>query len=913
MANDIFVGRDKELQALQEFLKRAAAGQTQIAFVAGEAGAGKSALVAEFVRRAEAADPKVVAVIGECNAQSGSGDAYLPFRQVLTVLTGAQDEQQTAHAVNAANAERLKELVRASAQTLLDIGPDLVGIFVPGASLVAKLATRAATNTKLASKLAERMGKSDKESAHAAPNPNLDQEKIFQQYADVLQALAREHTLVLILDDLQWADGASLNLLFYLARQLKTSRVLLLGTYRPDDVALGRDGERHPLEPILNELKRYFGEIVIDLGAAQAAEGRAFVDALVDAEPNRLDETFRSELFARTEGQPLFTVELLHTLRERGDLVRDAEGKWSASPTLNWETLPARVEGVIEERLARLDDTLRETLNIGSVVGYQFAAQVVARVQQVPERELLKNLTHELEKRHRLVVEQGETRVGKQFLSQYRFIHALVQQFLYNELGGGERRVMHGEVAETLEQLYGEHTDEIVVDLARHFQEAGDVDKAAVYLIRAGDAARRAYANPEARGLYASALEALARLPDTPDNRRRRVDTLLKQVAVALRADGPDANLARLHEAESLLASVPPEEGDRERLAYIQYWTGHAYIHRGEPAQAIGYMQKVLAAAQEGVGGPELLAIPASVVGRALWLKGQFPEADKILAQAIEPLAQTANWHEWILAVSVHAECLAMLGQVQAAFAQGERALSKAEEMRTGVGIAQSYVALAIVAWQAQEYAKMKEQAALGVQTAEQEGDRFLTAVGLGFVAWSEALLGNIATAEEQSQRSQSLGAAVGPRLLLADWFATARAETALLGGRHEEAQTLARAALELAHQVESPFSTGLAERLWGEAVSQLPTPNWAEADSHLAASLQAFESVQARLESARTQLAWGKALLAQNNTQAAREHFTKAAELYQASGLTKQAEEARGRVGSSQSQGGAGRAGAAN
>lgn len=891
MAGDIFIGREHELKALEQFLERAAAGKTQVAFVAGEAGAGKSALVAEFVRRAEAADPKIVAAIGECNAQTGAMDAYLPFRQLLTVLTGAQDEKETGNAVNAANAARLKEFVRVSAQTLLDVGPDLVGIFVPGATLFAKMVTRAATNTKLASMLSERMGKTKKDAVGSTPNPNLDQEKIFQQYAAVLQALSREHTLVLILDDLQWADGASLSLLFYLARQLEASRVLVLGTYRPDDVALGRGGERHPFEPILNELKRYHGEIVVDLGAAQATEGRAFVDALVDAEPNRLDETFRTELFARTEGHPLFTVELLRNLQERGNLAQDADGKWVASPTLNWEELPARVEGVIQERIARLEDNLRETLNIGSVIGNEFAAQVIARVQQVQERELLKNLTRELEKRYRLVLEQGETRIGKQFLTQFRFVHALFQQFLYRELGGGERRVMHGEVAEALEQLYAEHTDEIVVELARHYQEAGDDEKAATYLIRAGDSARRAFANLEAREFYTRALEALARLPDTADIRRRRVDTLLKQVAVALRSDGPDVNLARLKEAESLLRSLTPVEGDRERLAYIQYWTGHAYVHRGQPAEAISYMRQVLAAAQEGVGGQELLAIPGSVIGRALYVKGQFVEAEKMLAQASEPLATTANWHEWILAVSVRAECLAMLGQVKSAFEEGEHALHKAQETGTFVGIAQSHLALTIIAWQSEEYDKMRGHAEQSVQIAEKAGDRFLTAAGLGLESWSEVLLGNIKTAEELSSRSMSLGKTIGPRLFFDDWFATARAEMALLDGRPDDAQAQARAVVDLVRQMESPFSEGLAERIWGRALSQLSTPNWAEAESHLAASLQAFEAVDARLEAARTHVAWGKMLQARGNAKAAREHFEKAAAQYETSGLTQQLE----------------------
>src|SRR5512135_1145505 len=139
MPGDVFVGRELELNALQQFFGKAAAAKTQVVFVAGEAGAGKSALVTEFVRRSEEADLNVVAAIGECNAQTGAGDAYLPFRQVLTVLSGAQDEKETSKTIDATNAARLKEFVRVSGETLLDIGPDLVGIFVPGAALLAKL------------------------------------------------------------------------------------------------------------------------------------------------------------------------------------------------------------------------------------------------------------------------------------------------------------------------------------------------------------------------------------------------------------------------------------------------------------------------------------------------------------------------------------------------------------------------------------------------------------------------------------------------------------------------------------------------------------------------------------------------------------------------------------------------------
>ncbi len=897
MPGDKFVGREPELEALEQFLGKAAA-KTQVVFVAGEAGAGKSALVTEFVRRAEQVDPNVVAAIGECNAQTGMGDAYLPFRQVLTVLSGVQDEKETSKAINATNAERLRELVRVSGATLLDIGPDLVGIFVPGASLVARLATSATANTWLGRQIAERRDKADKGATGPRLNSNLDQEKLFQQYAEVVQALAKERTLILVLDDLQWADTASLSLLFYLARQLQESRVLLLGTYRPDDVALGRGGERHPLEPILNELKRYYGEIVIDLGAAEAAESRTFVDALVDSEPNRLDAAFRNELYARTEGHPLFTVELLRYLQERGDVVQDAEGQWMPSATLNWEALPARVEGLIEERIARLESNLRETLNIGSVIGYEFAAQVVARVQQVQERELLRNLTRELERRHRLVLEEGEIEVGHQFLSRYRFVHALFQQFLYNELGTGERRLMHAEVAEVLEQLYAEQSDEIAVQLARHYLEAGDDGKMVEYAIRAGDQAAASYAYAAARGFYAQALTALSRLPETPENQRRRVDTILKQVQVSSKAADPAQNLARLVEAESIVQQLTQSGGatnaDRVRLERIHFWMGHAHYLRNELPEALEYYRHVLAVTQGEGGDKELEANTVGTMGRMLAFQGQFGQAVPLLLQAVALLETAGNWSDWSFSVGSLALSQAARGDYAAGLAQAQSVLARAEQAKDPRGIGWSQIALAQIYWQSGAMPRVLEASRAAIQVGEQAGDRFTVFVGAILAGWAESRLAQQAAAAAYMAQAKSVAELLGGQLAMTERLAAAEAEIALNTGHSQEAMTLAEQAVAQAQAVGSIYSEGISQRVWGQALARLEPARREEAEQHLAASLSAFEAGEARLEAAHTHVAWGRVLYERGNIDAARVHFEQAAAQYEASGLAEPLEETR-------------------
>ncbi len=480
---------------------------------------------------------------------------------------------------------------------------------------------------------------------------------------------------MLVLDDLQWADNGSINLLFHLARQLKDSRLLLVGTYRPDDVSLGRDGGRHPLEAILNELKRYYGDIVIDLSQTGKSEGRKFVDALVDSEPNLLDQKFRDELFAHTGGHPLFTVELLRSLQECATLVKDDQGRWIQANQLDWDDLPARIEGVIGERVARLPADLHETLTIASVMGEVFAAQVVGQVQKVDEAEEVRNLSRELAKRYLLVVEQPEKKVGVRYLSEYRFEHILIQQYLYDEIGAGERRILHGKIAGILETLYGDHAEEIALQLAHHFEAAGDAGKALTYLDCAGDAAFRVYAYEEAVSAFSRALELADQ--STLDGsllthvylRRGRALELSNRYELALQnyeqmrsaaqdrqdksmelsarvAAGTlystmtpvaDAEKGRSLSQESL--ELAAEVGDRAAEAKLLWNLQLVSLFQNKDADAIDFGQKSLAIAQE-LDLHEHSAFVLSDLGWAYTMTCQFEKARESLE------AGTRIWKE---------------------------------------------------------------------------------------------------------------------------------------------------------------------------------------------------------------------------------------------------------------------------
>ena len=519
-----FVAREHELAQLNKSLNVALAGQGQIVFVTGGPGRGKTMLIQAFAQRAQIAHLELIVVGGNGNAHTGMGDPYLPFREVLELLTGDIEARWAVGAVTQDYAERLWHFLPTSTQALLDDGPDLIDTFLSGASLVKRFKTFALGEADRLVQLERLLAQQA-----ASPGPTARQQSdLFEQYSRVLRTLAHQKPLLLLLDDLQWADPGSISLLFHLGRQIEDSRILIVGAYRPDEIIAQQNGKRHPLESVVNEFKHQFGDIEVDL---TKADGRQFVNAFLDTEPNRLDDTFRQTLYRQTNGHPLFTVELLRGMQERGDLVQDQEDRWIEGPNLDWKILPPQVEASIAERIGRLPEELQEILTIASVEGEIFTAEVAAQVQAVDERKMVRSLSDQLGRKHRLVAAQEIRQVNDQHLSSYRFQHILFQQYLYRQLDPVERVYLHQAVGTALETLYGDQSGQIAVQLARHFQEAKNPEKAVDYLRQAGKQAARISANEEAIAHLTQGLALLEELPDSPEHAQQE---LALQIALSM-------------------------------------------------------------------------------------------------------------------------------------------------------------------------------------------------------------------------------------------------------------------------------------------------------------------------------------------------------------------------------------------
>jgi DNA-binding SARP family transcriptional activator/predicted ATPase len=677
----VFVSRRRELQQLMGFLEQALTGQGRIVFVTGEAGSGKTSLLGEFTRRAQDAHPDLIVASGNCNAYTGVGDPYLPFREILEWLTGDVEARWAAGAISREHAFRLWKILPVVAQALVDAGPDLVDTFVQRTPLLERARKCVRSQENWLTRLGQFL---DRKPATVLSAATLYQADLFGQYTRVLQILEAQSPLLLVIDDLQWADGGSINLLFHLGRRVKCSRILLLGAYRSEEIAFGRDGERHPLEPVINEFRRDFGDIMVNLGQT---ESREFVDALLDSEPNHLGSPFREMLYQQTGGHPLFTVELLRGLQERGDLVQDLQGHWVEGPSLDWKTLPARVEAAIQERISRLPEALQKVLQVASIEGEEFTAEMLAMVLGVDDREVVKGLSSELVRKHRLVHAQAIERVGSRRVSRYRFRNYLFQKYLYDNLDEAERAYLHEDVGSALEALYAEQAGDFAVQLARHFQEAQATEKAIIYLHQAGDRAMRLSAYHEAVAHLTRGLALIKLLPASPASARLELEL---QLALAIALQGvKGAQASEVKTAYDRARELCQQTGDADQLAQVLGGLSILYYVRAEYQKARRLAEEALGLAQD-TNNPLLVLLCRWYLGFILFGLGEYKIAHAQLEQVIDFYKPNQHHQSFVFlrgsdaglgALSYDACCLWCLGYPEQALKRSQMALALAREL----------------------------------------------------------------------------------------------------------------------------------------------------------------------------------------------------------------------------------------
>jgi DNA-binding SARP family transcriptional activator len=495
----VFVGREDERARLDAAFEAVRAGEGRHAvLVAGEPGIGKTTLAARFAR---AHVGSAVVLYGHCD--EGLGIPYQPW------------------------AEGLTHLVRHLPEGLLD----------------AHVAARGGELRRLVPVLAERVDAPEP----ASSDPEADRYLLFAAVVDLLARAASDVPVVLVLEDLHWADLPTVQLLRYVAGAEASQQLLVVATYRDSDVS-----EDHPLAATLAALHRESGveRITLDglrpdaLGALLEATGHA-----LDAD----DMALRDALVAETDGNPFFVIEVLRDLSESGDIgVGEDLTAAQREAVLH---VPESVREVIVQRAARLGDDSRRLLTAASVIGRDFDMDLVAAVGELDALTALD------------AIDAASTAALVQpapgGADRYTFVHALIAHALLDTLSPARRHQMHARVAESLEAACGEDPGERIGELARHWLAAGPSappEKVFGYAIAAGDAAQQRLAPDEAVRWYTHALELIDHLdPATRDEQRCAV---LLHLGTAQRLAGrPDFGQTLLDAAR-----LAQRLGDTDRL-----------------------------------------------------------------------------------------------------------------------------------------------------------------------------------------------------------------------------------------------------------------------------------------------------------------------------------------------------------
>jgi class 3 adenylate cyclase/energy-coupling factor transporter ATP-binding protein EcfA2 len=500
------IGREDELATLGSAAKRVSSGEgREVVLISGEPGQGKSTLVSELAGQCH--ETGMTVLLGRCDEEVGA--PYRPFAEALShYVAHVQVEVLQTHV--AAHGGELVRLVPALHQRLGEL-PALQG-------------TDADTERYL----------------------------LYAAVVDLLEQASAQAPVVLVLDDLHWADKPSLQLLRHLVANTSAARLLVLGTYRDAELS-----SSHPLSEALATLHREpAGVSSIEIKGLDDSGVIAFMESAAGHELDDAGVNLAHDLYRETDGNPFFVAELLRHLSESGAIYQDATtGRWTTADHEGRLALPHSVRTVIGTRVSRLGDQATKALSTASIIGRDFDLNLLSAATSMDEDDLIDLLE---EAQRAAVVQEVLGSPGR-----YSFSHALIQHTLYEDLGETRRSRIHRTVGEAIERLYGGATDVRIGELARHFLLATsptDAEKAVSYARRAGEAALSALAPDDAVRLFTQALElsSQSRILEP----RARIDLLIA-LGTAQRQAGISDFRATLLDA----AHQAKDLGDADRLA----------------------------------------------------------------------------------------------------------------------------------------------------------------------------------------------------------------------------------------------------------------------------------------------------------------------------------------------------------
>lgn len=461
-----FVGREESMTQMSDAWRLADLGKRQVLFITGDPGSGKTTMVSAFL--AEAARNGTRVSWGQCAQHFGAGEAYEPLLEAMTRLC------------RQVGGDRFISIMERSGPTWLAQMPSLLS----PARFAAFQQTSAGTT----------------------------RDRMFRELTDTLESITAEDPLILLLEDLHWSDRSTLDWIAAFAQRPEATRLLLIGTFRSSEVV----GTDHPLANLPAELRMRDRCREIALGGLDPSAVRRYIAISYPASHDGESQISKlaSIIHTHTEGNPLFVVNVLSDLVERG-LLKLREGAWTLADQFSARNLriPEGIRRLIEVQIDRLTPTEKSILEVAAVTGVRFALSTVAGVAAVPIATVDAILTS-LSRRQRFI-RRSDNIEGphEEVVPGFEFLHVLYRDSIYQCISLRRVAELHLLVGKSKEADYGEQAREISAELAMHFEKGKNIELAIVYLEKAAMIARQRSAYVESRLHFDRAITLAKRLP----------------------------------------------------------------------------------------------------------------------------------------------------------------------------------------------------------------------------------------------------------------------------------------------------------------------------------------------------------------------------------------------------------------
>jgi tetratricopeptide (TPR) repeat protein/KaiC/GvpD/RAD55 family RecA-like ATPase len=690
------VDRIEEMNALREAVYRAVHGEGGLVFVHGEAGIGKTRLLRELGTYARSRGVQVL--YGRCPAlfRMDGVPPYIIWKEVIKDYLGECTPEQLYRVIGYYPAEVAK-LVPEIGQKLRTI-PQSLQI-----------------------------------------NPEQEQNRLFEAVSQFITNISQETALLVVLDDLQWTDPSSLLLLHYLARGVQKTPLLLLGAYRSTDV-----DDKHPLTPVLAELNRERLLQELQLKRMSLGDVSEMIKNILEQED--VPEEFCKLVYEKTRGNPFFAEEVTKSLKEEGSIYQE-KGKWKFKEISAIE-FPKSVKNIVKARFSRLDDECQNVLTMASFVGNDFTIEAMYVLTSIEENKLLEIMDKLIKTGF---VKHTVTR-GEDICS---FADIIMRDIVHDEVGPFKRKKLHGDVGKALEKVYANKIDEHLGELASHFLEGGNKEKALDYFLKAGEKAAIIYANAEAASYFQSALRLLEEKKDEFQDR----GSVLEHLGDIKKLVGEyDACMKYWDEASQLWTKLQ----EKEKTATLHRKMANVlWNNMGDSKKAKEHHEAAFEILEIKPESAELARLYEDVAEMvSMGATGKMAEALSWAEKAVE-LAKRLNAYEVI------ARSYACLGEISGWLGESKKSI-ECFDKALEIALDKGYMDTALWVYNDagmlpdEEYAKTLEYFEKGFELAKKVGDTsWMTWIGSN-LAWANIHMGNLDKAVNLLEESVALDKKAG-------------------------------------------------------------------------------------------------------------------------------------------------------